>query len=95
MALMGFEIVSPVFWKIRRASSVKVWPGAGDGRDRGWADSSPACGVRGAGDEGDGESRVGVEGSREEAEADAEGTTGDPGAEMVRIACSTFLVYQD
>lgn len=44
MAFRGFDIVSPVFCKSRLASSEIVW--AGVDRERGWADSSPACGDR-------------------------------------------------
>lgn len=37
-------MVSPVFWKRRLASSERVCTGAL--MDKGWADSSPACGDR-------------------------------------------------
>lgn len=44
MAASGFEMVSPVFWIRRFASSLKsVWDCAGAGRASGSADSSPVC----------------------------------------------------
>lgn len=44
IAFKGLDIVSPVFCKSLLASSESVCEGVE--RERGWADSSPACGER-------------------------------------------------